>query len=149
VAGWELRGITCFDPSNQTLITNYPICIPHTEIVTILFVSYHALYVFVMWFSLPAFIVVWYPICNHHIENLTFLFLSHGLITCLSHVIFTCSFSGHLMPNLQCEMLILSNGLCSTQFWACLFASCMVLRKIVVLDFLSTWITIYYHMMKG
>jgi hypothetical protein len=134
VAGWELHGITCCDPSNQTLVTNYPICNPHTEILTILLVSYHAWYVFVMWFSLPAFIVVWYPIYNHHRENLTFLFVSYGLIMCLSHVIFTCSFIHHLMPNLQCGMVntlkqalfdtILSLSFCT------LFASCMILGKI-------------------
>ncbi len=139
MAGWELHGITCCDPSNQTLVTNYPICNPHTEILTILFVSYHALYVFVMWLSLPAFIVVWYPTCNHHIENLTFLFVSYGLIMRLSHVIFTCSFSRHLMPNLQCEMPItlkqaLFDTILSLSFCT-LFASCMILHKIVVLDF--------------
>jgi hypothetical protein len=92
-----------------------------------------------MWLSLPAFIVVWYPICNHHIENLTFLFVSYGLIMRLTHVIFTCSFSHRLMPNLQCEMPItLKQALFDTilSLSSCtLFASCMIRRKIVVLDF--------------
>jgi hypothetical protein len=58
---------------------------------------------------------------------------------CLSHVIFTCSFSGPLMPNLQCEMLItlkqaLFDTILSLSFCT-LFASCMVLHEIEVLDF--------------
>jgi hypothetical protein len=57
---------------------------------------------------------------------------------CLSHVIFTCSFSLRLMPNLQCEMLItlkqaLFDTILSLSFCT-LFASCMGLCKIVVLD---------------
>jgi hypothetical protein len=64
------------------------------------------------------------------------------LLICLlwvSHVIFTCSFFRRLMPNLQCEMPItlkqaLFDTILSLSFCT-LFASCMILRKIVVLDF--------------
>jgi hypothetical protein len=123
------------------------------KILTILFVSYHALYVFVMWFSLLAFIVVWYPICNHHIENLTFLFVSYGLIMCLSNVIFTCSFSRRLMPNLQCEMVnTLKQALFDTILrvsFCTLFVSCMVLGKIVSVGFFcqpeSQYTTIWWR----